>query len=164
MKSKIRKLESTMSISGLALIFLAAWSVIKNLLVLIGGENDASTFFTTLSSGSIFDKMFLTLTLIVWAVQIAISIYIGISVRKAARGEKNGVLYLVVAFILATIYLVTFFLIILGLVIEFDVGLLIDVIIVSIVDGSVLFVLCEIIISAIRLKKLKKMEANTLCN
>lgn len=149
MNAQIRRLENTLTTIGTGIIAMSVWQLIKNILQ-----------YTLLRSND-EDELSLAKILFMIGVLIIFSLidcYIGFSARSEGKGKKKkGIylfwtaLYLIVSFIAITLELILVFI---------DPNYTVYYFIVVIIDITVLVLNIEMMVSAIKVRRLRKL--NTL--
>ena len=149
MNAQIRRLENTLTTIGTGIIAMSVWQFIKNILQ-----------YTLLRSND-EDELSLAKILFMIGVLIIFSLidcYIGFSARSEGKGKKKkGIylfwtaLYLIVSFIAITLELILVFI---------DPNHTVYYFIVVIIDITVLVLNIEMMVSAIKVRRLRKL--NTL--
>ena len=164
-EKKIKRFESNIVISGTWFIVFGFWSVLKLVITLVYSEKGVQQLFGELELDTLLEKAILVIAFILFALGIlAVHAYIGMKAISYGKGKKRKRFFL---FIAGFIAVVTF----LGIPSYFrdwHEGHLISMvddtkIAAALVDVALVYILLDMIISAIRLgmcnKKLKEQEA-----
>lgn len=106
MQRELRRNLNTLRVTGVGIIALSVWSIIKTVLLI---ELDTDRFERLFRSllGDSYEKTPALFTLFLFlTVDLLFRILVGIKARKEGKGKKGGILYLVIdaAFILAAAY------------------------------------------------------------
>ncbi len=149
MNAQIRRLENTLTTIGTGIIAMSVWQLIKNILqYTLLRSNDEDEI-------SLAKILFMIGVLIIFSL---IDCYIGFSARSEGKGKKKkGIylfwtaLYLIVSFIAITLELILVFI---------DPNYTVYYFIVVIIDITVLVLNIEMMVSAIKVRRLRKL--NTL--
>ena len=155
---QLRKNQDTLKIVGLGVMAFGAWSIVRTIL------------YTTLQWNSIIENMveqelsaktagimYIIVSVMIMAVEIAIRLYIGRSAIAEGKGERKRSGYIVVAFLIALmdLSLMFFFFILLGTRTEIS----LDALVTMFVELTSTVILLEMCQSAIRVRKLRRQIA-----
>ena len=155
---QLRKNQDTLKIVGLGVMAFGAWSIVRAIL------------YTTLQWNSIIENMveqelsaktagimYVIVSVMIMAVEIAIRLYIGRSAIAEGKGERKRSGYIVVAFLIALmdLSLMFFFFILLGTRTEIS----LDALVTMFVELTSTVILLEMCQSAIRVRKLRRQIA-----
>lgn len=149
MNAQIRRLENTLTTIGTGIIAMSVWQLIKNILqyTLLRSDDESELSLNRI--------LFMIGVLIIFSL---IDCYIGFSARSEGKGKKKkGIylfwtaLYLIVSFIAITLELILVFI---------DPDYTVYYLIVVIIDITVLVLNIEMMVSAIKVRRLRKL--NTL--
>lgn len=145
---KLRRYQNLLTVSGLGVIVFGLWSVIKTLLVLFMQEDTLDD----IPDSTVIRVIFFAILGVVLLVDLLLRLFVGLSARAEGFGKKKSVVYIIFAFLLAIVSLVSV------VMIFFDMDeTSIDELIVSvIVEGTSLIVVIELLVAAFNVKKLKK--------
>jgi len=159
MDAELRKRESVLFYSGMALIVFTLWSVTKTIIAGIVNPAEWKGVFTDIvgyQQRRIFFLFAMVIYALVVAVEIVFHFYIGISSIKDSRGETKSIAYIIVAciFLLLNIaaMVYTYFI---DRIEHFGMNELASLII----DTTSLYILVEIIISGIQIRSIRKKTA-----
>ena len=155
---QLRKNQDTLKIVGLGVMAFGAWSIVRTIL------------YTTFQWNSIIENMveqelsaktagimYIIVSVMIMAVEIAIRLYIGRSAIAEGKGERKRPGYIVVAFLIALmdLSLMFFFFILLGTRTEIS----LDALVTMFVELTSTVILLEMCQSAIRVRKLRRQIA-----
>ncbi len=165
-KKNIKKCETTVSISGLGVIVFGFWAVLKLVISLIYGEGRVTDLVGEMALDDEQEPVTTIIIIaIIFLILIAFHVYVGLRAIRYARGPKRKILFLVVvAFMIffTIIGLPSYF--ISDETGTFDISALQDeTIAAALVDVALIYMLIDLMVSAIRLKvldkRLKEQEA-----
>ncbi len=158
MQKELRKNESILATSGVAVLAFAIWSIIKIVLYVAFSPAMSAVEADLTELQGIDEGTVLTILIVIIAVSlvdVGIRIYVGLSARGESKGKKKTILYLILAIIIA-IYSV------LNIVSFFQPGYMesvADLIITLVVELTSLFAVIELIVSGIKVRSLRKKIA-----
>ena len=156
MDKQLRKSQSSLMISGIGVILFGAWTMAKIVLICIYSPQEI------VSAGEAGESVPLVAVVLLMFLfflvpDLLLRIYVGLSACAEARGKKKGYGYIVVALImsLGLAFVVggsLFLFVVSG---NWTAASFADLIIVSIVDVTSVSALAEVVVSSIRVKKLR---------
>jgi len=149
---KLRRYQNLLTVSGLGVIVLALWSVLKTILFIFVKKDDLEKEFADISENSAMMAMVIAILAAVILIDLLIRLYVGLSARAEGFGKKKGYGYIVFAVLLGLLSVLSLVLIF------FDTGdTSIEELIVSvIVEATSLVVVIELLVAAFTVKKLRK--------
>ena len=162
---KLRRYQNTLAISGIAVIALGLWNVIKNILIILL-DPDRFQYSLDTPVATAFDLAFAIEGIVIfYGVFIAINLFVGLSAYREGTGKKRGKAYIVLGVVMAVVVL-------LGIATElatlFSAGPITspdsvdaenDISATSLLlDVSALIALVELVVNAIRITRLTKLE------
>ncbi|MBR3586451.1 MAG: hypothetical protein IKO00_10545 [Oscillospiraceae bacterium] len=155
---QLRKNQDTLKIVGLGVMAFGAWSIVRTIL------------YTTLQWNSIIENMveqelsaktagimYIIVSVMIMAVEIAIRLYIGRSAIAEGKGERKRSGYIVVAFLIALLNLSLMFSFFMLLGTRTEISL--DALVTMFVELTSTVILLEMCQSAIRVRKLRRQIA-----
>ena len=155
---QLRKNQDTLKIVGLGVMAFGAWSIVRAIL------------YTTLQWNSIIENMveqelsaktagimYIIVSVMIMAVEIAIRLYIGRSAIAEGKGERKRSGYIVVAFLIALMNLGLMFSFFMLLGTRTEISL--DALVTMFVELTSTVILLEMCQSAIRVRKLRRQIA-----
>ena len=155
---QLRKNQDTLKIVGLGVMAFGAWSIVRTIL------------YTTLQWNSIIENMveqelsaktagimYIIVSVMIMAVEIAIRLYIGRSAIAEGKGERKRSGYIVVAFLIALLNLSLMFSFFMLLGTRTEISL--DALVTMFVELTSTVILLEMCQSAIRVRKLLRQIA-----
>ena len=150
---KLRRYQTNLNISGLGVIAFGGWGLLKVILLLLM-DPKAIREAAGMEMGETVNIGTFTAVLLLFVLfDFAFRFYIGFSARREAKGKKKNIIYLVIAFLLLIASVIS---IIIGLVqISFDT--IFDTIVVMVVEITSALATLELVISAIQVRKLRKI-------
>lgn len=106
MESEIRRLRSTLAISGIAYIAFGFWFIVKAALLLVISPDQlrartAELFDISLDNDTYFYAA-LIIMFIFMAIGFAVRLYVGLSALLESRRRQCGIFYVIVAGVVAT--------------------------------------------------------------
>ena len=156
--TQLRKNQDTLKIVGLGVMAFGAWSIVRAIL------------YTTLQWNSIIENMveqelsaktagimYIIVSVMIMAVEIAIRLYIGRSAIAEGKGERKRPGYIVVAFLIALMNLGLMFSFFMLLGARTEISL--DALVTMFVELTSTVILLEMCQSAIRVRKLRRQIA-----
>ncbi len=159
MDAELRKKESVLFYSGMALIVFTIWSVTKTIIAGVVNPAELKGLFTDIV-GYQERRIYFLIAMVIYAVVVAVEIvfhfYIGISSIKDSRGESKSIVYIIVAFIFLLLNIVvivyTYFI---DRIEHFGMNEFASLII----DATSLYILVEIVISGFQIRSIRKKTA-----
>ena len=155
---QLRKNQDTLNFVGLGVMAFGAWSIVRTIL------------YTTLQWNSIIENMveqelsaktagimYVIVSVMIMAVEIAIRLYIGRSAIAEGKGERKRSGYIVVAFLIALLNLSLMFSFFMLLGTRTEISL--DALVTMFVELTSTVILLEMCQSAIRVRKLRRQIA-----
>ncbi len=171
MERELRRHQNRLMVSGSGVILFGVWSVVKMLLFFVlerkrvlafledamGDSADVGGGLTRALIEAIAFIFLFILVLILTIIALLVRLYLGISARKEGMGEKRGIAYVIVATLVLLFYIYSELYTLTHLGAPTDaMTSMTDRVTALIVDFTAIVVLWELVISAIRVKKLKK--------
>jgi len=148
---KIRKCESTLRISGIGIVILGLWSLARAILYFAFSFSYYETILGSTIEG--MDRIGLEVFLIIILIlDILFRLYIGRSAMLEAKGKKSGIVYVIFAFIIVAFSVYS---IVDGII---SPKILVNSIANVFLDTTSLIITIDLISSAIRIKKYRKMQ------
>ena len=153
---QLRKYQSSLMISGTGVILFGAWSIAKVILLIVYKPELITDALT-----EPIDAFFVVTLVVVLALTLVpnllLRMYVGLSAHAVARGRKRGYAYIVIAWGMALLPVVST---VVRLVLLFQSGdlhadIVADDVIVSLVDVASTTALVEVAVSGMRIKKLQ---------
>ena len=152
MDAKARKTEVNLNTLGAGVILFGAWIFIKFALSMLIYSNEIGELLT--------DSMMIAANIIIWStavIDFIMRLYIGISARSESRGKRKSCFYIVLAGIIVFFEL---FAVIGEIVLVFFINeSLFSYIVTLIIDITSLVIMTELMISAIRIRVMRRKEA-----
>ena len=156
MDTEIRRYENNLAITGLGTIAFGIWSIIKTLLSFYLDESEIMALIDTTADEVIVVKVTIVLIFVALAIDLALRLYTGLRAVAEGRGRKSGKAYIVISGILALVALLNvIFYCNLPEFIEDDMDI-VDRIVAFIFEASIFITQLELMVSAIKLKKLQR--------
>ena len=151
---ELRRYQSILSASGMAVIAFGIWSIVKTTLLVLTRASELNLQQMIQDAGAPKWAIMLLLVILVPLVNIDVflRIYVGLSARKEAAGKKKRIVYLVIAWIvliLGILSIIAFF----GSSFTEDPG---DAIVTLIIEATSVFAMINLIRSAGRVRELRK--------
>ncbi|MCR4807054.1 MAG: hypothetical protein K5857_05200 [Lachnospiraceae bacterium] len=148
----IRKYRKNIEVSGLALIIIGAWSVLKTVLtLLLGAKSFQELIGATDSEMEEYRVIYIVTMIMICAVALLFFLYLGTSAVKFSAGRKKKKTFLYIASVFGILTLA-------GIPLYFtsdDLIQNIDTVLASVlVDLSTCFLIYDMVFSAHRLRKL----------
>ena len=157
MNSEQRKLQNTLSISGLALIAFCALDVLKFVLYWFLNQNAYETIKILLDEAPAAAQTLLFIIFGYILVEILLSVFVGLFARSEGKGKKRNIFYVIVAIFMVIYLLATgIYTIVYCFLDTITLESIFDSFISAFVDFTVVFVLIEIISSSLKLRKKTK--------
>ena len=160
METILRKQESILVSAGGGCIVFAVWNVIKALMISLSDKNNPSGLFYVESTGAGGMIAQAATTIMITLVVLALQIYVGRKAIKEGKGQRKGSFYLVVAifFVLTqiTIYSLVIFAISSGAVPDPASIVKPSAIGAYIVELTSFYILILLIVSAFRVRRLRR--------
>lgn len=153
-KALLRKYEDDLNICGLGVVIMGAWGVIRVLIVLFLGTKE-NLGLDEIDRNDLFIAMIVVIAIIAATsfIVIKIHLYVGLNAMRAARGKEHKSGYFVVAVILTVLSIIG----LLSYRDSFNHLENIDTTIASIlVDLTTIYLFLGVIISTVKIKKIKK--------
>ena len=99
MEAQVRRLQSTLRISGIALIFLGCWNIVKALIFFQTSRDEFKENLITLlgEDPGLSNKMLLVSVIVAMLIELGMYCYVGRSAILEASGRRHGWFYLAVA-------------------------------------------------------------------
>lgn len=148
MDKEIRRLENNLITLGTGVIAFGVWTFLKFVIYLIFG-NELDDQVTGIAK-----VVTIIILLILGALDMLLRLYIGASARSQGRGKKKSGFYIVITALMILVLTLT-----IGIEVYSTLRLeggLIDDVITLIIDVTSLVILVDLMVSAVRLRKLKK--------
>ena len=152
MERDLRKNQSTLRISGLAIIAFEAWNVVQMILLMVTQPDEVGLNELDLSVRIIY---YIVLA-VICAVMMGLRLIVGLSARAEANGKKKGFFYLVVAVVVAIMSISNVVIIIQSAADESLVAIIFSLII----ELTSLFAIVELFVSSIRVKRYTRQLEN----
>ncbi len=151
MDAKTRKTEINLITLGTGVIFFGLWTLVKSLV----------SFFLLDAElrENLSDEMIFYTKIIFWsliAVSFLLNFYVGLSARSLGKGKNKSSFFLVVAGII--VFFRSILVVIEILAAIFDHGDTINLLISAFIDITTIVFLVELMVNAIRLKKIRKAK------
>lgn len=157
MNSEQRKLQNTLSISGLALIAFCALDVLKFVLYWFLNQNQYEIIKSLFDEAPNAATILLLILFGYILLEILFSVFVGLFARSEGKGKKRNIFYIIVAIFMAVYLLGSgIFTIVYCFLDTITFDSIFDSFISAIVDFTVVFVLIEIITSSLKLRKKAK--------
>ena len=160
---KMRRTKDILLSSGTGVILFAVWGIVRTILnfTLVNKNNneDLAEVYAGLGEGQNADMIFAisaSLAVALLAAEVGLRLFVGLSARAESKGKKKGWAYVVIACIMIPIYIAGIVISIVNIV-TVHTGV-IDLIVTVIVEVTSLFAFIELVVSATRLKKMKKHQ------
>lgn len=153
MQSELRKYKDLLIVTGTGVIVFGLWSAVKITLQFILLRDLRESLFSTLNGvpekvlASIFLALFIFIT-------FAVHLHLGLGARAEGLGRKKRA-YLGLAVVVAVLSTLSFIFDILNFN-SYLSGTMADSIVTAIIDFTMTFVLIEMIVSAVRVRRLTK--------
>lgn len=150
---KLRRYQNMLIISGTGTIVFGIWSILK---IIINYSTDIGSLihlFDNVETGALFRVIAYFFFALMISTDLGLRLIIGMSARSEGMGRKRRYVYIILAGILAFISAVLFLILIVRLILS---GNILTTIVSLFVEGTSLFALIELIISAIMVKKLTR--------
>lgn len=157
MNATVRRLENNLVTLGTGVIAFGIWSVLKIAFELLLGASE-------LVDSNVPDesKKYLAIAYIIfWAlvlIDLAARIYVGLSARAEGKGKRKSKAYLVCTIVLMLDLLLTAFADLYFY--AFSLNNIAAAVVPLLVDGTSFFITLELFIYAVRLRKLRRLEAS----
>ncbi len=155
MQEELRKHETTLLISGMADVAFGAWSLIKAVLYVFLNKKELMEQLPEDANGPIIYVVIAAAVLFVAAVDCALRLYVGFSARAEAKGKEKGRGYLIAAFVLIALLVVSLVTSVWNdsYTVSSDFHMPVSLLL----DFTSLFALTETRLAAVRVRKLKKL-------
>jgi len=159
MERKLRHLENNLVVAGTGLLAFSVWSIIRTLLFLLTYRQELTNYIEQLveeEGTEVPPALVIIVVIILFALVVLPYIIIGRSARTEGMGKKRKKFYIV----LAIIMLIPQILIVItsiSSVFGAEEGSLLEAIITAMIDVTTFCVLLETVITAIRVKKYRKL-------
>ena len=152
----MRKYQHTLHICGMMVIIFGLWSVAKTVLCLVFSDQVREVLF-----GEYPDLIQRVILYIIMAVFVGIDflirLYVGMSAMAEAGGRKKRFFYIIVAFIIFVLSVISFCTVVYSSIYDESYYLSkLDVIISGVVELTCAYNLFELLYNSIRLRRLKK--------
>ena len=154
MERELRRQQSKLAASGLAVIAFGIWSVVKGIILMLLGEApvDIRVLMREVDAPVWAFVLVVVLFLIVLNVDLYLRIYVGLSARSEAAGKKKGAAYLVVACIVLTLSILS----IIALFRSAYTDTSGDKVVTFVIEVTSLIALLNMIVASVRVKKIRK--------
>ena len=160
MEKELRKRQNLLVEAGMGVILFAVWSVAKVNLYLGNSPFILEDLYEVAEQLDINEKFFLIFMVSIVAVvllfQLSIRLYIGLSAAAEGKGKSKGFVYLVLAAVLLIIETQTCWQTFGVERILSGEGMSVELISGLCMEGASLYVLLELLISGIRVKRLRR--------
>lgn len=149
---KMRRYQNLLTVSGLGVIVLALWSVLKTILYFVLNRDIFNQAFAGVSDNALVKAVAIGMIAAILLIDLTIRLFVGMSARAEGFGKKKGYAYIILAVLLALLSLTSLVLIFFN-----SSGKSITEMIVSvIVEATSLIVVIELLVAAFTVKKLRK--------
>lgn len=160
MNKKLRKQQNLLVDAGIGVILFAVWNVVKTNLYLGFSPIFIEEVYEAAKEAELNEKFFLaffiTFVVVILLWQLGIRMYIGLSAMAEGKGKTKGIAYLVLAAVSLLIDLQAAWQVFgIERILE-DEGPSVDLITGLCMEAVSIYVLLELLISGIRVKKLRK--------
>ena len=145
---KLRRYENLLTVSGVGVIALGLWSVIKTILLLFFRDDLLADMPDDPLAWVILYIMIGFILLIIFLIHL----FVGLSARSEGFGKKKGYLYIVVAIFMVLFSLAS----IVMIFVNTNESSLLEMIVSLIVEATALIVMIELLVAAFTVKKLRK--------
>lgn len=157
MESEIRRLQSTLAISGIAYIAFGFWFIVKVVMLLIISPDQlrmhASELFGSPMDTDIVFHAALIILFVLMVIGLVMRLYVGLSAFLESRGRRCGTLYVIIAAIAAVSGIVST---VQAVIYSSSLRMLLGDFIPGIVDLISLLALIDLTIAAIRLRRITR--------
>lgn len=154
MQVELRKLQNNLVVTGSGLIIFGLWSMIKALMMFLFLEEFIRLILDSVAKekSSVF-AVYIVLSVLMILIFL-IYLYTGLCARSDGFGKKNRYVYIGIAILLAVLQVIS----IVSSFINISSGeyAILEIIVTLIVDVSLLYLLLDMIISAFRVKIIRK--------
>lgn len=161
MEAKIRKQQSILMCSGLAMILFGIWSIVRVVLMRFIEPVHFASYFAELTEpvDTAYLNLILVIALILLFIDLSIRSYVGISAIKDGTGRGNSkITYIIVAILCLVVAVGSDVASIIALINDqFD----FEIFLATVVDISIHIATLEVIVAAIKIRKLTR-EAKAL--
>lgn len=159
--TKERRVSDILVSSGTGVIFFGLWSVVKTILQIILSQQSIASFANVedVALDGTFDAttyviISAILAFVMLGIDLGLRLYAGLSARADGRGKKKSIAYIIVAFVLIALGVISVVSTIIS--VSYLEGTIIDKVVTLIVDITALLALVELVISGIRLKRIRR--------
>ncbi|MBO4267652.1 MAG: hypothetical protein J5910_10750 [Lachnospiraceae bacterium] len=153
-KTKLRRYENDLYVSGTGVIILGAWSMIKSFMEILLSPESYWDIEAEDPAGRIFLIVFIAICILAFlSILMTMHIYVGLNAARAARGMKHRKGYVAGAIIMLVVTLLSF-----SAYTDNDPNDLDTTIASFFVDLTTLYVFGAVILSSFRIRKLKEKQ------
>ncbi len=154
MEKELRRYQSILSASGLAVIVFGVWSAAKTLILLFSGFGpyDIRAMLEELDAPPGTLTVLFIIIFIILNIEIFFRLFVGLSARAEAAGKKKRVVYLVFAWIILAFS-------VLSIISVFQTGFATDpwdAVVTLIIEATSLFALINMIVASGKVRRLRK--------
>jgi len=150
---KLRRYQNMLIISGTGTIVFGIWSILKTIINYSADIGSLIHLFDDVEADGLFKVLAYVLFALIVLTDLGLRLIIGLSARSEGLGRKRRYAYIVLAVILAVISAILFIVLLVRFVLA---GNIINTVVSMFVEGTSLFALIELIISAVMVKTLTK--------
>ena len=156
MKEQLLRSQNNLVISGLGVIVLGAWTFLKGIMLIVVGSTETIAAFSTLRQKIVFIIILIFIAILLIGGSFLIRIYIGRAAAAEARGESRGNKYIILSVFLAVFNCAAIIVNIINLP---NTGrALPESVAVLLVDISMVYNLLSVAYSAVKYRKLVKVQ------
>lgn len=152
---KLRRYENLLTLSGLGVIAFGAWSVLKALLFMLYRGEVFEPMLADIADNRLAKLLVFVIVAVVLLFVFAVRLYVGLSARAEGHGRKKGVVYVVIAILMALFSVLS----LLSIFFDSEARLknsMLEIIVSFVVETTSLIVIVELLVAAFTVKKLRK--------
>ncbi len=152
MERELRRYQSILAASGLAVIAFGVWDLVKGVIILLFGNDNLRDLIEQLGLPWEVFAVTLVIILIIFFLFLLLRLFIGLSAYSESKGKKKGKAYLILAgilFVMSIISITTYF----GS--SYSSSYL-DLIVALIVEATSAYAFFEMIYAGVKVKKIRK--------